>query len=77
MEVSTGNSGNLPLWTLVVKMSREDACYNRIDETQLINVKGGFMAYNTKHSGTLDPIYLTASKATMTSSPTSQQPPKR
>ena len=26
-------------------MSREDACYNRIDETQLINVKGGFMTY--------------------------------
>ena len=30
------------------KMSREDACYGRIDETQLINVRGGFMTY-TKH----------------------------
>ena len=30
------------------KMSREDACYDRIDETQLINVRGGFMTY-TKH----------------------------
>ena len=30
-------------------MSREDACYNRIDETQLINVRGGFMTYYTKH----------------------------
>jgi hypothetical protein len=30
-------------------MSREDACYyNSIDETQSVNVKGGFMTY-TKH----------------------------
>jgi len=29
-------------------MSRDDACYDRIDETQLINVRGGFMTY-TKH----------------------------
>jgi hypothetical protein len=29
-------------------MSREDACYNRIDETQRVNVKDGFMTY-TKH----------------------------
>ena len=26
-------------------MSREDACYDRIDETQLVNVRGGFMTY--------------------------------
>mgnify|MGYP006196714589 FL=1 len=30
------------------KMSREDACYDRIDETQRVNVKDGFMTY-TKH----------------------------
>ena len=30
------------------KKSREDACYDRIDETQLVNVRGGFMTY-TKH----------------------------
>jgi hypothetical protein len=30
------------------KMSREDACYDSIDETQSVNVKGGFMTY-TKH----------------------------
>jgi hypothetical protein len=29
-------------------MSREDACYNIIDETQRVNVKNGFMTY-TKH----------------------------
>ena len=30
------------------KMAREDACYDRIDETQLVNVRDGFMTY-TKH----------------------------
>ena len=50
------------------KVSREDACYNSIDETQTVNVKDGFMTY-TKHFSTSDPIYLTASKMTMTSSP--------
>ncbi len=30
------------------KMAREDACYDRIEETQLINVRDGFMTY-TKH----------------------------
>jgi hypothetical protein len=30
------------------KMSREDACYDKIDETQRVNVKDGFMTY-TKH----------------------------
>ena len=58
------------------KMSREDACYDRIDETQLINVRGGFMTY-TKHFKYLESHYLTAFKTTMTSSPASQQPPKR
>jgi hypothetical protein len=29
----------------MAKMLREDACYDRIDETQSVNVKDGFMTY--------------------------------
>ena len=27
------------------KTSKKDACYDRIDETRLVNVKGGFMTF--------------------------------
>jgi hypothetical protein len=37
-----------PTESAEAKMSRDDACYNTIDETQLINVKDRFMTY-TKH----------------------------
>jgi hypothetical protein len=50
--------------------------YNRIDETQLINVKGGFMTC-TKHFKYLGSHISYSSKTTMTSSPTLQQPLKR
>jgi hypothetical protein len=63
-------------------MSREDACYDIIDKTQLINLKG-IQTYYTKHFKIPWILYLTASNSkqqqttTMTSSPATQQPPKR
>ena len=57
------------------KMSREDACYDRIDETQRVNVKDGFMTY-TKHFKYLG-SYISYSLQDDYDIKSLQQPPKR
>ena len=58
------------------KMSREDACYDRIDETQLVNVRDGFMTY-TKHFKYLGSHISYSLQDDYDIKSRSQQPPKR